>query len=268
MSQMVAPRDEVSLSIFATGAGILYYKWLKDGEEIAVHKNFNIHGVNRRILCIRHFLPQHEGSYKCVVSNKHGKVDSVSVLVKCLKIIEHPESKVYICGEDTFLKVVVSEEIAEKATLTYQWFKDDEYIKELPNCSGTDTPTLVITSLLPEHHGKYKCVIKDEDASMESKSATLFNSDNCKHYTLKSNNYSVCIVLTNITLKYFCCILISVSCFLWPICAHLSKLKKKQQIIAMHSHSTVLTVQTLQNHETSDANTNEGKLIMCPWLLL
>ena len=181
MSQMIAPRDEVSLSVSATGAGTLYYKWLKDGEQISIHKNLNIHGVNTPSLCIRHFLAQHEGSYKCVVSNKYGSVDSNTVQLKCLKIIEHPKSQLYLCGKDTFLKVVISDRITERDVLTYQWIKDNKPIKDLPNCTGIDTPTLIITSLLSEHQGRYKCVIKDEDESMESNSATLSNSDRCKY---------------------------------------------------------------------------------------
>ena len=178
---MIAPRDEVSLCVSATGASTLYYKWLKDGEQIPIHKNLNIHGVNTPSLCIRHFLAQHEGSYRCEISNKYGSVDSISVQLKCLKIIEHPKSQIYVCGNSTSLKVVISDQIAERDVLTYQWIKDNEPIKELPNCTGIDTPTLIITSLLSEHQGKYKCVIKDEDASMESKSATLSNSDRCKY---------------------------------------------------------------------------------------
>lgn len=179
---MVAARDEITLSISATGASTLYYEWQKDDEKIPIHKNLNIHGVYTPNFCIRHFLPQHEGSYKCIVSNKYGEVNSNSVLVKCLKIIKQPTSQLYVCGKSTSLNVVVSEEIAETTVLTYQWFKDNKLIKELPNCSGMNTPTLVITSLLPEHEGKYKCVINNK---LESASALLSNSDKSKQCTSK-----------------------------------------------------------------------------------
>ena len=54
--------------------------------------------------------------------------------------------------------------------------KDGEAIRSdtpLPNCTGFDTSTLLISSFADEHEGSFTCVVRNEDNSLESNSADL-----------------------------------------------------------------------------------------------
>ena len=62
-----------------------------------------------------------------------------------------------------------------EGALFYQWIKDGEAIsdKNIPNCSGCNSPVLVISSFSSEHEGCYKCVVRNEDITLESSDAHL-----------------------------------------------------------------------------------------------
>ena len=58
----------ITLSMSATGPGILSYKWMKNG--YAIEDN-NVTGINDPVLYINNFSKEHDGEYTCVVSNEH-----------------------------------------------------------------------------------------------------------------------------------------------------------------------------------------------------
>ena len=60
--------------------------------------------------------------------------------------------------------------------LSYQWMKDGVVISPdvIPDCIGTDTALLHITTFLPHHEGQYHCKISSENApSLDSDPAEL-----------------------------------------------------------------------------------------------
>lgn len=63
----------------AIGQGALSYHWIKDGVAFFDEKLPNCTGVNTPTLCITSFATEHEGVYKCIVSNAAGSVESTVV---------------------------------------------------------------------------------------------------------------------------------------------------------------------------------------------
>lgn len=74
--------DEVTLSVAVSEA--LSYKWLKDGEYINSNDLQNVTGLDTPSLHINCLSSEHNGSYKCEISNEDGKVESHYVRVQGL----------------------------------------------------------------------------------------------------------------------------------------------------------------------------------------
>ena len=57
----------------------------------------------------------------------------------------------------------------------FEWFKDGEIITSdvHPYCDNYDTPHLVISPLMPEYEGRYKCRVSNEAGYVESNDAKL-----------------------------------------------------------------------------------------------
>ena len=66
--------EEVNFTVSAVGSKPLTYQWMKDGKFISDDKEFS--GTHSPTLHIHFFLPEHEGQYNCVVSNRIGRVES------------------------------------------------------------------------------------------------------------------------------------------------------------------------------------------------
>ena len=96
-----------------------------------------------------------------------------SPLLVFLQITQHPETQSKIYGDEVKLSVSVK----GSDLVTYQWWKDGKVIttEDYPNCTGIDSPTLEISSFIPEYEGSYKCIVshKAADKEVESRSAQL-----------------------------------------------------------------------------------------------
>lgn len=57
--------------------------------------------------------------------------------------------------------------------VSYRWRKDEEDIIDPTSFTGIDASSLTINQFLPEHQGKYLCVIKHSEGSIESEPADL-----------------------------------------------------------------------------------------------
>ena len=66
----------VSLSVSAIGAGILNYKWKKDGKDVT--QDPGCIGVDTAILTIISFSSVHVGKYTCAVKDSHRTLESNS----------------------------------------------------------------------------------------------------------------------------------------------------------------------------------------------
>ena len=76
-SQSKTHGDEVTLSVSIEGPDALSYQWIKDDILIADDSALaNLTGVTTDTLHISSLLPEHVGSYKCLVSNQSGSLES------------------------------------------------------------------------------------------------------------------------------------------------------------------------------------------------
>ena len=72
-------KKSLSVSVSAVGEGILSYHWMKDGIAFFDENLSNCRGADTHTLCITSFTDEHEGEYKCVVSNAGGSVESKTI---------------------------------------------------------------------------------------------------------------------------------------------------------------------------------------------
>ena len=63
----------MTLSVSATGAEYLTYKWKKDGEDITDPK---YSGMDTSTLTIEKFLEDDQGTYYVVIKNSHSPIES------------------------------------------------------------------------------------------------------------------------------------------------------------------------------------------------
>ena len=93
-------------------------------------------------------------------------------IISVLEIIEQPKSQKELYESKVVMVVVVA---AGPNTLSYQWVKDGDVITDttLTGTTGTNTSTLQINCLSPEHDGQYSCVISCEGCTLQSETATL-----------------------------------------------------------------------------------------------
>lgn len=72
-------KEPLRFSVSAEGQGELAFHWIKDGVAFFEEQLSNCTGTNTPMLCITSFAEEHEGEYKCVVSNAGGSVESNTV---------------------------------------------------------------------------------------------------------------------------------------------------------------------------------------------
>ena len=62
--------DKAKLTVYAKGPDLISYQWWKDGKIITTEDYPNCTGIDSPTLEISPFIPEYEGSYKCMVSHK------------------------------------------------------------------------------------------------------------------------------------------------------------------------------------------------------
>ena len=79
LPEIIQRDGSLSLNVSANGEGTLSYQWIKDGVAFFEEELSNCTGADTRMLCITSFTEDHEGEYKCVVSNAGGSVESKTI---------------------------------------------------------------------------------------------------------------------------------------------------------------------------------------------
>lgn len=129
---------------------------------------------NRHIIMLHSFIVMHDMAHYCLY---HACTFSLCICLyylgrEPLKILKHPLTQCTTYNK----KVTLSVSATGAGTLYYQWMKDKQAIGSdtpLPDCTGLDTSTLLISSFAEEHEGSYTCVVKNDDNTLESSSADL-----------------------------------------------------------------------------------------------
>ena len=86
-----------------------------------------------------------------------------------LQITEHPKSNARIqYGERVTLSILA----VGAENISYNWKKDGKDIIS-SNCIGFDSPNLTIINFVPDAQGKYSCIVKNCNSSIESEQADM-----------------------------------------------------------------------------------------------
>lgn len=161
----------VSLDVWATGTGPLFYQWYRD--DVPLSDGGNIGGATTKNLIIGNVQESDEASYSCYVYNIAGNVTSnaatLTVNPSKPSIVLQPASQTVTAGDTASFKTaaVGSEPFA------YQWRKDGGDLSDGGRISGANTDTLSISSLTEADAGDYSCYITNIAGNATSSSAAL-----------------------------------------------------------------------------------------------
>ncbi|NQU45390.1 immunoglobulin domain-containing protein, partial [bacterium] len=151
-----------SLSVIATGEGVLSYQWTKDGAPIP--------GSIDSVLGASAAQLDFAGIYTVIVSNAYGSVESNHATVAVIPIstagptiLSQPESQSVSSGTG----VAFSVQAAGIGSLNYQWKKNQQTI------SGATSAVYAIPVAQPADEGAYCCIVADSNGAVESREANL-----------------------------------------------------------------------------------------------
>lgn len=156
-SQSVCEGAGVSFSVTATGSG-LSYQWQKDGN--------NIGGATGSSYTIVSTTAGDAGSYRCVVTNACGSVNSnpaTLTINTAPTISQHPQDQQVCEGSPVSFSVTAGGSPAP----TYQWRRNTV------NIGGATSATYQIPAAAPGDVGSYDCVVTNACGSVVSNAATL-----------------------------------------------------------------------------------------------
>jgi uncharacterized repeat protein (TIGR03803 family) len=161
--------SNITLSVQATAAATLAYRWQFNGITIAAASNSS--------LTLSSLDLANQGAYTVSVSDPAGAVTSaaanVTVLLEQPSIVTQPTSQAVPTGAN----VIFSAAATGLPPLQYQWFQATESsTNALMNAgpfSGSTTSTLAITGVQIADHGSYWVVVSNSTGTATSASAIL-----------------------------------------------------------------------------------------------
>ncbi len=160
VDQSVAPGEEVTFSVTATGADPISYQWKKDGVDIV--------GATESSYLIASVELTDAGDYTVVISNANGDVLSNSAMLTVSSvtgpsIAVQPLSQVVALGKNVSISVIAT----GSGTITYQWFKDNVAI------DGAIGSTLNLSNVMESDLANYYVVVSSGDDSVTSSVAAI-----------------------------------------------------------------------------------------------
>ena len=164
-SQTKTVGEPVSLTVQASGSGVLSYSWLKNG--VPLLNVGGVTGANGPTLSFASVQLSQAGGYSVVVSNLVGSV--VSAIVQLTvnpaqaapTIVVQPVSTAVRVGQQVTLGV----QAAGSSPLSYQWQRNGA---NLPGATGAE---LVIRSTTLNDAGEYRVVVSNSRGSVTSSPA-------------------------------------------------------------------------------------------------
>jgi hypothetical protein len=154
--QTVCSGTAVTLSVAATGTPAPSYQWQKN--------TVNIPGATSATLVLDPVATGDAGTYRCVVSNTCGTVNSSNATLTVNatpSITTHPASQAVCAGGPVTFSVVAS------GSPTYQWRKNGV------NISGATSASYGIGAVSTGDAATYDCIVSNGTCSTTSNAATL-----------------------------------------------------------------------------------------------
>ncbi len=169
-TQSVCSGGTATFSVAATGEAPLSYQWQKNSSNLANGGHYS--GVTTGTLTVSNADAADVASYRCVVSNASGSVNSntASLTLKAATTItQHPQSQTVPAGGVTGFTVTATGD----GTIGYQWQKDGLNLADGGHYSDVTSATLTISSADSSDAADYRCVITAGCGSATSNAATL-----------------------------------------------------------------------------------------------
>jgi hypothetical protein len=152
------PGSSATFTVAATGTAPLYYQWQKNGT--------NIESASNTIYTIDPVTLGDVGTYRCLISNVVGVVESDAALLGVnnpVAITTQPESQTINPGASASFTVVAT----GTAPLCYQWQKNGV------NIGSANSATYMIASVTDGDAGEYRCIVSNMAGSATSAVAVL-----------------------------------------------------------------------------------------------
>ena len=150
-----------TLSIAANGTAPFTYQWQKDGSAIP--------GATASAYTVGSAAAGHNGTYRAVVSNSHGSVNSKTAILEVVTLtrapfmVTNPANQVARPGDVVDLAVTAN----GTAPLTYKWQKDGVDI------AGTNSRIHTIANMQAADAAAYRCVVTNAQSTVTSAAATV-----------------------------------------------------------------------------------------------
>jgi len=170
-SQTVFTGDTVVFSIATFGALPTSYQWIRNGTNLV--DGGNVLGSSSRVLTLANVSLTDATNYSVIVSNSYGAVTSVQASLQVIdsapQIVTQPVSQTVLAGTTVTLTIGAS----GAAPLTFQWQENGTNLVDGGKISGSATPSLTLTSVVPTNSGTYSVLVSNAVAAVFSSNAML-----------------------------------------------------------------------------------------------
>lgn len=177
--------ESTTFSVAATSSTPLTYRWQRNGVNLTEGGHFS--GVTTATLTVSNAEPGDAGSYRCVVSNTDGSVNSASATLTVIdapQVTAQPAPVLVSAGFPASFSVGA----AGRPPLSYQWLHNGAPV-------GTDSSTLTLASVTVGDAGQYRVVVTNVTGVVTSAVAVLTvvsgpMNDNLVAHLKFDNNYN------------------------------------------------------------------------------
>ncbi len=173
-SQTVPPGATVSFNVGISGTLPIVYQWQRNGTNL--NDAGNISGSASNVLTLTNVQTNNSAGYSLIATNISGSVTSavatltVDPTLVAPTITNQPASQSVSAGTNVVFTVGAT---GGGNPLGYQWLLNGVGLTDGGQFSGTATPTLSITYVLPANTGNYSVVVTNFVGSVTSVVATL-----------------------------------------------------------------------------------------------
>ncbi len=155
--------ESTTFSVAATSPTPLTYQWQRNGVSLSNAGHYS--GVNTDTLTVSNAEPEDAGSYRCIVSNDSGPVNSslaTLTIIDAPAITVQPSSVLVSAG----FPAAFSVSAMGRPPLSYQWLHDGAPV-------GGNTSTLNLASTVAGDAGQYRVVITNVTGATTSSVVAL-----------------------------------------------------------------------------------------------
>ena len=178
--QTVIAGSGASFTVVATGTPTPTYQWQKNTVDIP--------GATAATLALTNVQPTNAGSYRVVVSNPGGTINSspATLTVQTPPVIATPPaSQSVLVGDNVSFAVLAT----GTSPFTYQWSLIDIPLTNGPGISGATSSNLVLTGVQYSQHGYYRVAVSNTASTSVSYSYPAVLTVLCG-FTISSNSAS------------------------------------------------------------------------------